>query len=264
MPQLCPSSQQTTSASPMLGKGAERTQEPIRGDRTRDRMIAAMLLAHLLGDFVFQPDALAAWKSRDWRGVMLHGLIVFGVTWALVWFVNPGWWAGVIFLSLSHLLIDLYAYFYLPGPVTLRRFLLDQLVHLLLIFGALGVGGYLADPTGTLTAREQELLWVALGLAFLSMPAWVLLKFVGYAAVEDSLPLFDDGSNKYVGISERLLALALLLLGQFLLLPLALLPRLLSGRPSLFGPSHRGVHAFELLGGLALVALVGAGLLFAG
>lgn len=218
-------------------------------------MIAAMLLAHLLGDFVLQPDALAAWKSRDWRGVLLHGLIMFAVTWALAWYVDPGWWAGVLFLSLSHLLIDLAAYFWLPGPVTLRRFLLDQLLHLLLIVAAVAASGYWGSAAALDPARRQA-LYVALGLAFLSMPAWILLKFVGYAAVEDTGPVFDDGINKYVGISERLLAAGLLLLGQFLLLPLVLLPRLLGARPSLLGPRHRRVHAFELAVGLALAALV--------
>jgi len=142
--------------------------------------------------------------------------------------------------------------------VTLGRFTVDQALHVLMIFVALGAGGYLSDPAAGISAREQQILLVALGLTFLSMPAWVLLKFLGYAAVEDSLPLFNDGSSKYVGISERLLALALLLLGQFLLLPLVLVPRLLA-RP-LFGVTHRRVHVFELFGGLALAALVMVGL----
>lgn len=223
-------------------------------------MIAAMLLAHLLADFVLQPDRLAKWKSRDLRGVAVHGLIVLGATAVCAWFVQPGWWAGILFISGAHFLIDALAWRYLPAPVTLPRFLIDQTLHLAIITAALAAGGFLADPAGTLTARQQDGLWLALGLVFLSMPAWVLLKFAGYAVVESSAPDFNDGSNKFVGIAERLLAIGLLCLGQVLLLPLVLLPRLLLARPALFGPTHRPVQAFELLGGLVLVALVGVGL----
>ena len=225
-------------------------------------MIAAMLLAHLIADFVFQPDRLAIWKSEDWRGVAVHGLIVFLVTAFFVWLVAPGWWVGVLFISLVHLGIDMLAWIYFPGPVSLRRFLLDQALHLATILVALVAGGFLTDPSGMLTSRQHEGLLIALGLVFLSMPAWVLLKFVGYSLVESKPPVFQDGCSKYIGISERLIAVTLLILGQFLLLPLVLLPRLLLSRPLLFGPTHRAVHAFELLAGLTLAGMIAAGLTF--
>lgn len=32
----------------------------------------ALLLSHLLGDFVFQPEALVNWKQRSWKGILAH------------------------------------------------------------------------------------------------------------------------------------------------------------------------------------------------
>ena len=43
-------------------------------------MIVAMLLAHLIGDYIFQWDGLANWKSRAIQGVLVHGAIVSSVT----------------------------------------------------------------------------------------------------------------------------------------------------------------------------------------
>jgi len=39
-------------------------------------MLAAMLLAHILADYVFQGDGLARWKSERLSGVIAHGGIV--------------------------------------------------------------------------------------------------------------------------------------------------------------------------------------------
>jgi len=46
-------------------------------------MVIAMYLAHLVGDYVLQWDALARWKSRELKGVLAHGMIVLIVTWLL-------------------------------------------------------------------------------------------------------------------------------------------------------------------------------------
>lgn len=44
-------------------------------------MVIAMYLAHLVGDFILQWDNLAQWKSRELKGVLVHGLIIFLTTW---------------------------------------------------------------------------------------------------------------------------------------------------------------------------------------
>jgi hypothetical protein len=40
-----------------------------------------MFLAHLLGDYVFQGDRIAVWKSRSLWGVLVHGAIVTAFAW---------------------------------------------------------------------------------------------------------------------------------------------------------------------------------------
>ncbi len=36
-----------------------------------------LFLAHLLADFVFQPEALVAWKHKSWKGIFVHSLVLF-------------------------------------------------------------------------------------------------------------------------------------------------------------------------------------------
>ncbi len=125
-------------------------------------MIIAMLLAHLVGDYVLQWDKLAAWKSRAVKGAVAHGLIVLTVT---VLFALPFEVAFVpyaLFIGLTHIAVDAFQPWLGrrvplngPGLFGLGRLLLDQAVHFSLITLALIWGGYVTLPTLVQThARE--------------------------------------------------------------------------------------------------------------
>ena len=59
-------------------------------------MVIAMFLAHLVGDYILQWDSLAQWKAREFRGVVVHSLILFLVTAAFALPFQPTWWSGKI------------------------------------------------------------------------------------------------------------------------------------------------------------------------
>jgi len=44
-----------------------------------------LLLVHLLADFVFQPEALVAWKHKSWKGIFVHVFILFVMSLAFFW-----------------------------------------------------------------------------------------------------------------------------------------------------------------------------------
>lgn len=227
-------------------------------------MIVAMFLAHLVGDFILQWDRLAQWKSRELQGVLVHGLIVTAVTWLFALPFAPGWWQGILFIGTAHTLIDATQWARkLPGT-PLFRFLVDQFLHLLVIVVALAAGGYLdpGTPANDIVSaiRNQYMLVYLLGYAFLTMPAWVLLKFVAYALVERTGPSFLDGSSKYLGIMERILAATFVLMGQFLLVPLVAIPRLFIERRHLSNKDRRNLYLFEMLVGVTLAVMVGLAL----
>lgn len=223
-------------------------------------MIIAMFLAHLVGDYILQWNSLAAWKSSKLSGVVVHCLIVFAITWLFILPFNPNWWPWVIFIGITHFLIDAFQLrFKLPIP-ELARFTLDQLAHFFVIVVALAAGGYLdlaAVLQSSLTLLQSDLLLIYLaGYAFITMPAWVLVKFTAYGLVQGSAPQFGD-SSKYLGIMERLLITTFVLVGQYILIPVVLLPRLLMEWPQVANEERASVYLAELLASLILALLVG-------
>jgi hypothetical protein len=223
-------------------------------------MIIAMFLAHLVGDYILQWNSLAAWKSREMKGVIVHCLVVFAVTWLFILPFDANWWPWVVFISIMHFLIDaVQLRFKLPIP-ELARFALDQLAHFMVITVALAGGGYL--DLGTLLQSSQAvlqsdlLLIYLLGYAFVTMPAWVLVKFTAYGLVQGSAPQFGD-SSKYLGIMERLLMTTFVALGQYLLVPIVILPRLLMEWPQVANDERAPVYLAELLTSVILAVTVG-------
>ena len=227
-------------------------------------MVIAMFLAHLVGDYVLQWDALAQWTSRELRGVIAHSIVLFAVT---PFFAAPfdmdRWW-GVLLISVSHFLVDAVQFFFRPPIPPLLRFIIDQVLHLLFILAALVAGGYLVWGemwAGIVaSAHQTPLLTTLLGYAFITMPTWVLLKFLVYGLLKGQPPNFPAGPNKYVGITERVLITTLVLFGQVLLVPLVALPRLVMEWPRVVRGGGDVVYIAELISSIVLAVAVGLGL----
>jgi hypothetical protein len=224
-------------------------------------MVIAMILAHLVGDYVLQWDKLAAWKSRELKGVLAHCTIVFMVTFLFALPFDPFWWQGVLFISAAHLFIDaIQLNVKLPIPA-LARFLLDQLAHFTVILTALAVGGYL--PIGSMTSNlaaathSEQIMLFALGYAFVTMPAWVLVKFTSYGFVQGTAPEFPGRTNKYVEILERVLITTCVLLGQYVLVPLVILPRLFTEWPDVQKNGNTTLYLMELLSSITVAVVIG-------
>ncbi len=249
-------------------------------------MILSMLLAHLVGDYILQWDKLSLWKSKRLSGVLLHGLIVSTVTLLFAILIDPAWWPWAVVIGLSHTLIDALE---LPirrrmagrpsGAGPLLLFVADQTAHLTIIALTLIWSGYLQAPNfadGFIAATyDNKLLTVALGYAFLTMPAWILIRFVICGLMNGSAPDFSMRlGGKYSAMLERGLILTFILFGQFFLIPLATLPRLLleSARVGAqgVGASDAGVRHFvgrygalyfaEMLVSVALAIAIGLAL----
>lgn len=223
-------------------------------------MVIAMFLAHLVGDYIFQWNSLAAWKSRALSGVVVHCLVVLAVTWLFILPFNPGWWPWVLAIGVAHFFIDAVQLRLKPPIPALARFGLDQAAHFLVITLALAAGGYLdlaALVQSSLALLQSDLLLIyLLGYAFVTMPAWVLVKFTAYGLVQGSAPQFGD-SSKYLGIMERLLMTTFVAMGQYLLVPLVILPRLLMEWPQVANGDRAPVYLAELLASITLAVSVG-------
>jgi len=227
-------------------------------------MVIAMFLAHLVGDYVLQWDALAQWKSRAMKGVVVHSVVLFIVTALFALAIDPRFWPGVLIIGLSHFLIDAVQFYTRPRIAPLAKFFIDQSLHLVFMLIALVWGGYLSWgnlPAGiAASARQAPFLTALLGYAFITMPAWVLLKFVVYGLVKRQPPDFPAGPNKFIGITERVLITTLVLFGQVLLVPLVALPRLVMEWPRVVRGGGDTVYLAELISSIVLAVAVGLGL----
>lgn len=235
-------------------------------------MVSAMLLAHLMGDYVLQWDRLAYWKSRELKGVLAHGVIVLAVTLLSALLVDAAFWPWALLIGVAHIAIDAAPLWLLPrlglkrdGLFELNRFLIDQTLHLSVILLALMGGGYLspAAPLGDVIAhlRADPFMAHLLGYVFVAMPGWILVEFLVYGLINHSAPDFPTVTTyKYVGTLERWLIATFVLLGQFGLAPLVMLPRLALEGPQVYGTPRLMVYVTELLASLALALAVGLAL----
>jgi hypothetical protein len=227
-------------------------------------MIIAMFLAHLVGDYILQWDRLALWKSRELKGVLAHGLVVSFVTFLFILPFNPIWWQGAAFISILHIVIDAVQLKVKPPILPLFRFILDQIAHFAVIVAALAAGGYLTSSMLTadvIPVIQNDRLWLyLLGYAFITMPAWVLVKFAAYGLVKGSGPTFPGISNKYLGILERILITTFVALGQFILVPFIAIPRLVVEWPVVRDGEETAVYLAEFLASITLAVLIGLAL----
>ena len=105
--------------------------------------------------------------------------------------------------------------------------------------------------------RHNRLLVLALGYTFVTLPSWILVQFTVYGLVDGSAPDFSRSANKYMGILERGLITTCVMTGQFLLVPLVTLPRLLLEGPQVRDSRHATLYITELLASVALAVAIG-------
>src|ERR1041384_1228516 len=145
-------------------------------------MVIAMFLAHLVGDYVWQWDSLARWKSREVKGAVFHGFIVLLVTLMFAVRFDPSWWPWALFIGLTHVVVDgvqpwLMGRFAIKGAgnFALMRLIVDQAIHLGAIVLALVWSGYvpLARIGKEVLLEMHHDKWLAFALAyvFIAMPA---------------------------------------------------------------------------------------------
>ena len=181
-------------------------------------LFANLLLAHLVGDFLLQSDALCESKERKHHKsafMYVHALIIALLSWVAIG--NDQLWGYAVIIGVTHLLIDI-AKSYVKTQ-TLVWFVGDQILH---IFVLLIVSYFIGNGW-------EQFAWIpqnyALILpAFLSAviictkPANIFIKMI-LTRYEIDLPKAKDKELKnagaLIGNLERLLSLVLIIAGQF-------------------------------------------------
>ncbi|MCU0903015.1 MAG: DUF3307 domain-containing protein [Tabrizicola sp.] len=173
--------------------------------------LAALLLAHVLADFVFQTNWMVQNKRRP-EGLALHGLVVLATAVAITGTVT----VAFLWLTALHIAIDAWKARARPG---LGPFLLDQAGHLASLVAlalwqpTLWANGLWADQTAApaliLILATAILATRAGGFAIGLLMAPFAERLPPDVSAE-SLP----GAGRVIGQLERGLIFALILLGQ--------------------------------------------------
>ena len=226
-------------------------------------MVQALFLAHLLGDYVLQTDGLARWKSRSVRGLLVHGIVVTFSMWVCSLPFTPSWWPYVLGLGAVHTLIDFVRVKIGPvGPkTTLLLLLADQVAHALTVAVGLAWSGWLSPRVaetafGVWLQTNHRLTFIA-GYVLLTTPARVLVSFLMRALGAESTSLSDRPRERTVCMIERGLIATLVLMGQFLPIPLVVAPRLVLNRRNSRAEVEQIGYVGELLIGFGLAVAVG-------
>jgi hypothetical protein len=178
--------------------------------------LLALLAAHLLADFPFQPDWLLQ-RKRNPAFLFLHTLVV---TCVAAFVLGGAPWPLLAALAGTHLFMDAVKVYVLKD--TLRAFFIDQSVHLMAIMG-LGIlypgaftgGFWVRLPAGWLPEYQAILCLLAGAILSLHTGAVLIRK-----AIQPFLDQIGSGieglrnGGAYIGCLERALVLLLVLTGQ--------------------------------------------------
>lgn len=167
-----------------------------------------LILAHLLGDFIFQPNSWVADKERK-KGksiyLYLHTFIHFALIMLLLWDLHLWWIATAV--AATHFIIDLAKLQYQKSNTKKSWFFIDQLLHILVIIGL----SFYVMKFDFSVFGNPDVLKVLAGAVFVTVPASVMVKMLisNWTPVTPNLtsPQTESLANagKYIGILERLL-----------------------------------------------------------
>lgn len=180
-----------------------------------------LLLAHLIGDFIVQPDSWVRSKeTKTFKSpyLYLHGLIHFVLILLITWDLKMLPYAGLI--AVSHIIIDIIKLELQKSYNKRWFFTVDQLLHLLVLAA---VAYYIARPSIVIDpVIGNQVLILVTGFIFLLTPSSVIIKIFlskWAPATEIKTDKIETQSlqhaGKMIGYLERILILIFILEGQW-------------------------------------------------
>lgn len=177
-----------------------------------------LILAHLFGDFVLQPDSWVADKENYklkskflYFHVLIHTVLSFVFLWDL-----QLWWVALL-IGGSHFIIDAAKLSFQTIKTKKTWFFIDQLLHIIVIAGA---SFYFREFDFSFLGN-QEFLKIIMAALFLTTPASIFIKILlsSWTPVPDAQNAIQTESlssaGKYIGILERLLVFTFIMVNHW-------------------------------------------------
>lgn len=177
-----------------------------------------LILAHLLGDFILQPNSWVAEKeSRKLKSkyLYLHILIHTVLSFIFLWDFQLWWIAALV--GISHFMIDACKLSFQTNKNKKNWFFIDQVLHILVIVGV----SFYFNEFNIEFLKDQNFLKILMAALFLTTPASIFIKIL----LSSWTPVPETQSNiqteslssagKYIGILERLLVFTFILVNHW-------------------------------------------------
>ncbi len=180
-------------------------------------LLIKLLLAHLLCDFIFQPDRWIDEKNekrlKSFK-LYLHAFIYGMVAWLLVFDIK--FWKPAVILIISHLVIDYIKIIFQKEKTKRLWFFADQLLHLL-VLGI--VWFFCVEKTINISSvwNSTNLIIITM-LVFVTKPSSVVIRTVisrWAPSMESDGSVSLEHAGEYIGILERFIAFAFILLNHW-------------------------------------------------
>ena len=181
-------------------------------------LFANLLLAHLVGDFLLQSNALCESKERKHHKsafMYVHALIIALLSWMAIG--NYHLWGYAVIIGVTHLMIDI-AKSYVKTQ-TLVWFIGDQILHIFVLLIMTYLIGNEWEQFAWIPQKYALILPAFLSAVIIcTKPANIFIKMI-LTRYEIDLPKAKDKELKnagaLIGNLERLLSLVLIIAGQF-------------------------------------------------
>jgi hypothetical protein len=200
-------------------------------------LLAFLFLAHILGDFYFQPSTWVRDRNekhlkstRLYLHVLVHGFLVFIILWCWGDSLRLALCGG-IFILITHLLID-FVKSHLPK--TIMYFLMDQILHIIMLCIMWGYITNQYDDVIKYLLPKLDYKFVVVVIAYIIVlkPTSIVIRTLleqwseiargntnnnqseKITAIEEERKSLVS-AGKVIGMVERLLILTFVLLNQF-------------------------------------------------
>lgn len=177
-----------------------------------------LLLAHLVGDFILQPESWVSDKNnRKLRSPKLFMHIgIHAILLALVLELNPFYWKGFILITVSHLAIDLVKAWLIDKRSSTELFFIDQAAHILII--VIAVSFYQPLEINITSLLSGNSLILSTALVFVTFVSAVIVK-VSISPWNPEKAGDKDNSlsraGRFIGILERLFVFVFIVTGNW-------------------------------------------------
>ncbi|KAF2331574.1 DUF3307 domain-containing protein [Flavobacterium nitrogenifigens] len=180
-------------------------------------LFTKLFLAHLFGDFIWQPNSWVANKELKkhksvylYIHILLHGVLAA----VLVGEINFIPYAALI--TVTHGIIDLIKLHFQKDKTKRTWFVLDQIAHILVLIGIV----LLYENKTIINFWQNNTFWILItAILLLTKPTSIFIKTIISIWAPESKNSHQDNSliaaGNYIGILERLFVFGFILTGHF-------------------------------------------------